>query len=148
MQFPSLFSVVPAIVNSGLNLLGVDVSAEFGTSGSTAGDVPDRAVTAPSGRVDFTSISPDDFSAWLKRQHQTGALSDQAYNDLSALRLEFDRRRVPRDEPLDLVDLLRTNAGSQPTSWEAMNTGAAELARRQLQWLEKFARGNEIDELA
>lgn len=146
MQIPSLFSVVPAIVNSGLNLLGVDVSG-----GITKAKIEEAAAQTPLQdaltNVDLTSITPDDFSSLIEGLRKAGQLPAEGYETLKALRLELDLQRVPHDRPVDLPAMLRAKLDGQSLAGEAQRE-VTEQTRRQLQWLETIATRNGIDTLA
>jgi len=147
MQIASLFSVVPAIVSSGLHLLGVDAATEVsGSSHDAVEQALDRKEAAPVGGIDLTAISPDQFSAWLERLHESGQLPKEAHDDLKALRLELDRRRIPHDQPIDLLGVLKANATAEKSDGAGRDT--TELARRQIQWLESLASGSGLNALA
>lgn len=149
MQIASLFSVVPAIVNSGLHLLGVDAAAEVGGSQQSSVDKAlDLKEAAPVGGIDLSAITPDQFSAWLERLNESGQLPKEAHDDLKALRLELDRRRIPHDQPIDLLSVLQANAATPMEKGGAARSDSSEMARRQLGWLESLASGSGVNALA
>jgi hypothetical protein len=146
MQIPSLFSAVPAMVNSGLKLFGVDASAEVGTS--TASADAEKESSAALQDVDLTSISPDDFSELIDRLHASGQLSQEGYDELLGVRLELDRARAPHDQPLDLIGLLKSKLSALETPGQGQSDDASALTRRQLDWLESIASQKGINALA
>jgi hypothetical protein len=139
MQIASLFSAVPAMVNQGLNMLGVDLSA--GIAKSDAAPAKEDAKLNPfggAGAIDLTAITPDEFSALLDRLRDSGALPAEGYKELRAVRLDLDKARVPSDRPVDVLELLKAKLAGP----------SAERTERQIQWLESITSQAGIDAIA
>lgn len=146
MQIPALFSAVPAVLNSGLRLIGVDISAGIGESSPEPADARgvDQKQTEA---VDLSSITPDAFSELIDRLRASGELPADGYRELLGVRLELDRARAPRDEPVDVVALLQAKLASQQ-QLESSGSDASDLTKRQLQWLDSLGTAKGINALA
>ncbi len=114
---------------------------------------------------DVHKISPREFSALIERLYDWGAISQAELEDLMRIRQQLDTDGFEPDELLDLVeyfehelvrlgaDPLTDEAGRSGDSLEAPDTEAAELARRQLNWIYRLTgmqsgRSRAIDTLA
>jgi len=140
MQITSLFSAVPAVLNSGLKLIGVDIEGEIGVAS------PDPKEPAePASSLDFSSITPDEFSELIDRLRSAGRLSAAGYRDLLGVRLELDRARAPHDQPVDVVALLQAKLAERQSA--VPGDVNQELTRRQLQLLSSLGQTQGINAL-
>lgn len=149
MQIPSLFSAVPTMVNSGLRMLGVEVSGGIAKPDGDA-DAAAPSVSAASllDDVDLSAITPDDFSALIDRLRESGELPNEGYEELLGVRLELDRARVPHDQPIDVLGLIQAKLdGLQRLGQQSANP-AADQTKRQMEWLEKVSGKQGINALA
>jgi hypothetical protein len=148
MQIPSLFSAIPAAVNSGLRMLGVDASAKVGISEETQTPEEATGLSDALQDVDLTAITPDDFSELIDRLHASGQLSQEAYDGLLGVRLEMDRNRAPHDQPLDLLAMLNAKLAAQSQGIGGDAVEASDLTKRQLSWLNSIASQSGVNALA
>ncbi len=146
MQIPGLFSAVPAVLNSGLRLIGVDISGGIGESSPEPAET-DGPKKQSAEAVDLTSITPDEFSELIDRLRASGELPADGYRELLGVRLELDRARTPHDEPVDIVSLMQAKLAGQQRL-ETSGSDASELTKRQLQWLDTIGTAKGINALA
>ncbi len=144
MQVASLLSAVPNIMTSGLRMLSGEHSAATADSDVDAESQDEGASLG----VDFTSISPDDFSKLIDQLRKSGNLSAEAYDDLLGVRLEMDRVRAPKDQPIDVLALLQNKLSARPVEAGAAANDGADLTKRQLQWLESISSQRGVNALA
>ena len=100
-------------------------------------------------QYDVTSISPRQFSEMLQKLHQSGAITDQQFQDFSQVRSELDQAGVEPDEKTDLVrfytkrlDQARDSgkeALDKTGTLPAGQTAMISSIEQRLQWLQKVA---------
>ncbi|MDZ4783813.1 MAG: hypothetical protein SGJ19_26495 [Planctomycetia bacterium] len=147
MQIPSLFAAVPAMVNTGLKLIGVDIEGKIGQSAPQQPET-ESSVNAPEDAFDLSSITPDDFSELIDQLRANGQLSAEGYRELLGVRLELDRARAPHDQPVDVVSLLQAKLADQQQFQTPGGGAHADLTKRQLQWLNSIGTPQGINALA
>jgi len=91
-------------------------------------------------RYDVRSISPVEFSTLVQKLQGTGAITEQEFQELTAIRHDIDAAGMDPERPLDLLEfysdkvrkLQRQADGDQvPPQMSAV--------LRRLQWVQKFA---------
>ena len=147
MQIPSLFAAVPAMVNTGLKLIGADIQGKIGKSAPQPAE-EEPSVDAPDDAFDLSSITPDDFSALIDRLRSSGQLSAEGYRELLGVRLDLDRARAPHDQPVDVVSMLQAKLADKQQFQTAGGAADADLTKRQLQWLDSIGTPQGINALA
>jgi hypothetical protein len=121
--------------------IGLPAAAAKSASGS-ANQLPDILA-----QYDVTNISPQAFSDMLQRLHQSGALPDKDFQDLSAIRKDLDQDGVASNQRVNLVDIygkkLKSLEQDSKDLQEKIGTsGVQELQttlRRRVDWLQKLS---------
>jgi hypothetical protein len=97
-------------------------------------------------RYDVTSITPEDFSKMINQLHDAAALSDQDFQELSAIRTELEGQGVTSDQTVNLVQLygdqlrkIQQQLGDKLGALDAASQQKLAPALRKLDWLQKFA---------
>jgi len=73
--------------------------------GATVADNRDTAAMVNVlSRYDVTDITPVEFSEMLQQLYDQGAITEQEYQQLAAVRIDLDNEGIGEDESVDLVD--------------------------------------------
>jgi len=101
---------------------------------------------------DVTQITLRDFSELIQKLHESGSISDAEAKDLAQMRVELDQSNAEPDEPIDLVNFFEQKLKSLEEQWSDQQEKGADAtgalpnreallapARRQLDWIQKFA---------
>ena len=141
----SLASLVPGNKNASLDDVSPGVADVAGEGASTAAASLRQIVS----HYDMRSISPREFSEMAQQLFDAGAISEDQFNELAAVRLELDRGMHEPDAPLDLIEVLEDKLRSQQKQQEQLAAAgeknrlpaagqAMKVTLRQLDWLRKF----------
>jgi hypothetical protein len=94
-------------------------------------------------KYDVTNITPEELSQMLAKLRDTGAISEQDFQELSAIRTDLESQGVASDQSVNLVERysdqvkkLQQQLGDKP------NTVGAKMlapAMSKLDWMQKFA---------
>jgi hypothetical protein len=101
---------------------------------------------------DMTFISPREFSQLIHELRAAGAINDADLQELASIRFELDRAEYDPDAPVNLMELFKKRlenllqaSADAATDREAseqtpqQREEAIKLARRQVEWLQKFS---------
>ncbi len=87
---------------------------------------------------DVAQITPSQFTEMIQQLFDTGAITQQEFEELATIRLDLDSAGIDPDESVDLLQFYRDKVDQA----QRQNT-AAEVAPdafvRRLDWIEKFA---------
>jgi tryptophan 2,3-dioxygenase len=100
-------------------------------------------------QYDVSSTTPRQFSEMLQKLRQSGAISDQQYQNLSQIRTDLDASGVQPDQEVDLVKFYSQKVNAAPNAAAAAQTqtgsspaGSSQTlstAQQRLDWLRKVS---------
>lgn len=127
----------------------VDEASNKATSAEATGTTSSGAAALREilSRYDVTDISPRKFSEMLQSLRTAGAITEEQFQDLSAIRTELDLQGFDPDENLDLVRFYTEKLEDACQADGEVPVGAAAVERR-LEWLQKFAMMQSVPETA
>jgi hypothetical protein len=93
-------------------------------------------------QYDITNISPRGFSEMLQSLRKAGAIDEQQFRDLSAIRGELDQAGIDPNEPTNLLRFYAEKVDEAQTAGEKANSPDAQTLiadmQRRLEWLKKL----------
>jgi hypothetical protein len=120
--------------------------ASIGKSGegrTVAGNPDAAAMTSVLARYDVTDITPVEFSEMIQQLHDRGAITEQEYQQLAAVRIDLDNEGVGEDDSIDLVQfyarMVQRRQHLQDLDADAKGRQQLGQAASRLDWLQKFA---------
>jgi hypothetical protein len=141
-------------LSSAANLGRVKGQGDAAARKALAGSAVASAAASAKGKLrdiasqyDVTNITPQAFSDMLQKLHQSGALPDKDFQDLSGIRQDLDRDGVSPNQTVNLVDLYSKklsalDQGAKDAEGKPGSEGlqsAETTVRQRLNWLQKFA---------
>jgi len=87
---------------------------------------------------DVTRITPSELTKMIQELFEAGAINQQEFEQLSAIRLDLDLANIDPDESIDLLQFYRDKLQNSHGRAAETVTAPSSLANR-LDWIEKFA---------
>lgn len=145
-QGPLALMPAPATDRANASSMGVLATADASGSGNSASF---HEILA---HYDVTQITPREFSELVQKLHESGDISDTEAQELALIRVDLDSNNADPDEPIDLLNFFEQKLKSLEEQWSELREKAADTtgappdreallgpARRQLDWIQKFA---------
>ena len=109
---------------------GAATSKPAAAAGAAKNSTNNAALSNILSQYDVTSITPTEFSAMLRRLHDSGAVSTQELSDLTQIRGDLDRAGIASNETVNLPEFYQKQLQQLQQSRQAIS-GADQAAAAQ-----------------
>jgi hypothetical protein len=114
-----------------LPISGAAASKTTAPAGAAKNSTNNAALTNILSQYDITNISPTEFSAMLRKLHDSGAVSTQEMSNLTQIRGDLDRAGVASNETVNLPEFYQKQLQQLQQSRQAITgTNQAAVAQR------------------
>jgi hypothetical protein len=114
-------------------------SAASPAAGSARSTTALRQILA---KYNVAEITPTQFSEMAQKLFDSGAISQQEFHDLAAVRVDLDAAGIESDQSVNLVEMYRNKvkqAQSRSDDGEPAASKQLPVLLKRLDWVEKFA---------
>ena len=114
------------------------IVVDQGTAAPGPGPSTSEAARRVLEKYDVTQISPRQLSEMIQRLFDAGAIAQQEFDQLAAIRLDLDTAGIDPDESIDLLRFYRDKIDEIHRRNPQPDAGP-DVLRSRLDWIEKFA---------